>query len=494
MSGSDDIGDLWDDALDRYEQMLPPRSRRDKNIFITLKSPEALEVHLEQHEKSFKSFRSKHGKLINRLKACMKPFMALSDVVSAALSASPFSPASTILGAVCFVLKAADGVSEVYTWIEVLFDKLRDFTVRLQAYIEQGLPQGMRSKIVDIFGCMLEILACAEMCIKDGRWRKYTAVLFLGGDERVKGAFVKLQELFEGEQALVQAIIYTTNQRMDKRIDEISELSRALLDAANKAQADTNRLQCLEWISRTDFSAQQSDNLTRRQAGTGLWFLQDSVFEKWVAGDDDSWGLFCPGAPGAGKTTMAATVISYMSDLGSSSGVGLAFIYCAYRSRMEQTLYYLLTSLLRRLVQTLGRIPRYIDETYERLKDIGKLEVEECVDLLCSVSKEYQTVYIVIDAADECDEETLRRLFTHINEVKRFTKLRLMVTSRFVKSIDNMLHDQFGDFAKLEVKASDMDIRHYFDSRRPGFQGFLKRNNALCDLACGKVVEASAGM
>lgn len=93
MSDSDDISELWEDALDKYEELAPERSRRDKNLFITLKTPEALEAHLDKNEKSFKLFRSKHAKLTNRLKSCMKPFMALSGMISAAVSASPFPPA-----------------------------------------------------------------------------------------------------------------------------------------------------------------------------------------------------------------------------------------------------------------------------------------------------------------------------------------------------------------------------------------------------------------
>jgi hypothetical protein len=174
MSDNDDISELWEDALDKYEKTVPERSRRDENLFITLKTPEALEAHLNKNEKLFKLFRSKHGKLTGRLKACMKPFMTLSDMISVAVSASPFAPAATVIGAVCFVLKAAEGVSEVYDWIEELFDKLRDFTTRLDEYVRRGLPKGFRNKIVDIFGCLLDILACAELAVRDGRWKKYT--------------------------------------------------------------------------------------------------------------------------------------------------------------------------------------------------------------------------------------------------------------------------------------------------------------------------------
>ena len=58
-------------------------------MLLTLKTPEDLEAHITKNEQSFNLSRSKHGKLTGRLKACMKPFMALSDIISAAVSASP---------------------------------------------------------------------------------------------------------------------------------------------------------------------------------------------------------------------------------------------------------------------------------------------------------------------------------------------------------------------------------------------------------------------
>jgi hypothetical protein len=78
------------------------------------KPSEDLDDYLNKTERSFRLFREKRAKLSRRLKACMKPFLALSSMVSAAVSASPFAPASAVLGAVCFILQAAEDVSEIY--------------------------------------------------------------------------------------------------------------------------------------------------------------------------------------------------------------------------------------------------------------------------------------------------------------------------------------------------------------------------------------------
>lgn len=302
----------------------------------------------------------------------------------------------------------------MYDWIEELFDKLRDFTMRLDEYMQRGLPKGFRDKIVVIFACLLEILACSELAVEDGRWKKFAAVLFLGGDERVKAAFDKLAGLFEGEQALIIAITYATNQKMDKRIDEIAEVSEAILDSTNRIEEEKKRAACLAWISTIEFSAQQADNLGRRQGTTGKWFLEDTIFSCWADGSSGSHSLLCPGAPGAGKTTMSATVIDHLSHLAPSDETGVAYIYCNYRSRTEQTLYNLATSLLRRLVQIRSKLPGCIIEAYESYHRSRKLTLQECLDLLTQVCKMYSVVYIIVDAVDECDDTVSRMLFRKI--------------------------------------------------------------------------------
>jgi hypothetical protein len=109
------------------------------------------------------------------------------------------------------------------------------------------------------------------------------------------------------------AITYATNRRMDKRVEEIGNMSPAILNATNKAEEERARQAYVTWISGVDFSAQQSDNLERRQGNTGAWFLKDPVFTSWADGSPDCWCLMCPGAPGAGKTTMTAAAIDHLS-------------------------------------------------------------------------------------------------------------------------------------------------------------------------------------
>jgi Cdc6-like AAA superfamily ATPase len=166
-------------------------------------------------------------------------------------------------------------------------------------------------------------------------------------------------------------------------------MGEAIVNATNDARTERTRAKCLECVSNVHDSAQQSDDLGRRQANTGEWFFEDKTFENWISGSNQTWALFCPGAPGAGKTTMSATVIHHLSSLRSDKEIGVAYIYCDYLVRTDQTTYSLPMTLLRRLVQIRTVVPKDVIAAYSQFQDKRRLTLQECTELIISVCKEF---------------------------------------------------------------------------------------------------------
>jgi hypothetical protein len=106
----------------------------------------------------------------------------------------------------------------------------------------------------------------------------------------------------------------------------------------------------MTWLSPTDFLALQHDIITRRQEGTGQWFLDSPEFKKWLQGSDRT--LFCPGIPGAGKTMMAAIAIDYLCRTTGRDDIGVAYLFCNYKAQADQSASSLLAALLKQLVQS----------------------------------------------------------------------------------------------------------------------------------------------
>ena len=64
----------------------------------------------------------------------------------------------------------------------------------------------------------------------------------------------------------------------------------------NQKQKDRDAI--LEWLSPINFGIQQCDLSSRRQAGTGDWFLESPEFQEWTKKAGET--LVCQGMPGAG--------------------------------------------------------------------------------------------------------------------------------------------------------------------------------------------------
>lgn len=501
MSNTQAFGDLWEEALKKYFESTN-RTDSEKALLKKLKSPDDLEALLETDHIGFSGFREKHAKLTGRLKAAVKPFTALSSVVSSAISLSPFAPASTVLGAVVFLVQAADGISDAYDWIDQLFDKLRDFTFRLDEYCKGDINAHLRTNVAQILECLLEILARSEKTIKDGRWKMYAAVVFLGKDEKVKASFDKLTKLFENEHRLASAITFATNQRMDKRIEEIEKAAEEMLRVAKMAEIGVNAIQqgqqnqlrnnILDWISLINFPAQQSYFIARREQGTGKRFLNAPQFENWIHRSKQT--LFCPGMPGAGKTMTAAIAIDHLSRTIQNDNIGVAYIYCNYKVRVDRHATSLLAAILRQLVQAQPSIPEPISRMYEQYSTRGTMpSAEEIYSALQSVLRCLSSVYLVLDALDEClDEEgTQPPLLAKIRDLQRGADadLHLMVTSRGIPEII----EEFREVPSLEVRASDEDVKIFVAGQLDRLP-FFRRNEELKDLVQNGIAQAVDGM
>jgi hypothetical protein len=297
------------------------------------------------------------------------------------------------------------------------------------------------------------------------------------------------------------------SQAIKHRVDTIYSDSQAIKDDTSHMRKDISTLgmgvgaiqqgqsrqqldNILEWISSTDFPAQQSDFIARRQDGTGLWFLRSPEFSKWIHGSNPT--LFCPGIPGAGKTIMAATTIDYLRRTLPSNTIGVAYIYCNYNAKADQNTTSLLAAILKQLVRARPSIAEPVTRLYDRHADQTRLSLKEILSALQSILTNYSSVYIVVDALDECQEEdgTRRQLLAKLRDLQRKADMRLMVTSRFIPDIEN----EFRLALKLEVRASDEDVKRFVISQMYRLPKCIQHDTELRRFVQDKIVEAVDGM
>jgi hypothetical protein len=248
----------------------------------------------------------------------------------------------------------------------------------------------------------------------------------------------------------------------------------------------------MEWISPTDYPAQQSDIIKRKQEGTGQWFLEAPEVATWF--NEPSGTLFCPGIPGAGKTMAAAIAIDHLLSLVQSSSHGVAYVYCNYKAQEEQDTCSMLAAILKQLVQCR---PSIVDDSVERLhkqhaNQGTRPSLDEVFSTVRDVLTRYPTVYIVIDALDECQDGTRRQFLAKLRDLRAGRDVRLMATSRFISEIIDAFRDL--QTLMLEVKANKEDVKRFVAGQIYRLPKCIQDDLALQDMVQEKIVDAVDGM
>jgi hypothetical protein len=262
-------------------------------------------------------------------------------------------------------------------------------------------------------------------------------------------------------------------------------------DRQNQVHDLQKHYEIMEWLSSDNFTAQQSDLITRKQADTGQWFLDSREFTEWVNGTSQT--LFCPGIPGAGKTMMAAIAVDHLQNAIQTTDIGIAYLYCNYKRQADQTAPNLLAAIIKQLVQDRPSIAQSLLSMYERHRVRGtRPPFEELSSVLQSVLANYSKVYVVLDALDECPEQngTRSQLLGICRDLQQQTGLRLMATSRHIPDIV----DEFKDTPLVEVRASDSDLKRFVTGNVNRFAKFIRLSSDLQERVQTKIVETADGM
>ena len=248
----------------------------------------------------------------------------------------------------------------------------------------------------------------------------------------------------------------------------------------------------LDWLTPIDYTSQQSDNINRRQAGTGQWLLDSAEFQTWLKSSKQT--LFCPGIPGAGKTILTSIVVNHLTTQSpNDSTIGVAYIYFNFRRKDEQKANNLLASLLKQLGQGQSSLPGGIKDLYSEHKTHGtRPSFEELSKTLHSVAAIYSRVFIVVDALDECqiDGGCRTRFLTEIFNLQKTSSSNFFTTSRFIPEIT----EWFTKSKVLEIRASKEDVQRYVESHIAQLRSFVEKNKQLQKEIKSSISDAVNGM
>jgi Cdc6-like AAA superfamily ATPase len=211
--------------------------------------------------------------------------------------------------------------------------------------------------------------------------------------------------------------------------------------------------------------------------GTGQWLLDSEEYQAWLKTSKQT--LFCPGIPGAGKTILTSIIVDDLNKrFQNDASIGIAYLYCNFRRQGEQRAEDLLASLLKQLSQERSCLPDSVKALYDHHKDKRtRPSFEEILRVLQSVAAIYSTVFIIVDALDECQvsDGCQARFLSEIFNLQANCGAKLFVTSRFIPEIT----EKFEGSVSLEISASDNDVQRYLDGHMSELPSFVLKSPDL---------------
>jgi hypothetical protein len=190
---------------------------------------------------------------------------------------------------------------------------------------------------------------------------------------------------------------------------------------------------------------------------------------------------------------IAAIAIDQLMKSVHSSSHGVAYVYCNYKAREEQDVSRMLAAILKQLVQGQPSLVGPVERLHKQHAERGtRPSFDEIFSALRDVLAHYSTVHIVVDALDECQDSdgTRRRFLAKLRDLQTGQDVRLMTTSRFIPEVV----DWFNEALKLEVQASEDDVKRFVAGQICRLPKCIQRDPALQEMVQKKIVEAVDGM
>lgn len=245
----------------------------------------------------------------------------------------------------------------------------------------------------------------------------------------------------------------------------------------------------LHWLSSSDFSAQQDVILSRRQEGTGQWFINAPDFISWVYGYSHT--LLCLGIPGAGKTMIAAIAIDRLKAIVEGDNIGVAWVYYNYRFQASQGPSALLSALLKQLVRNRPRFTPIVKALHDSRDEPGS-RLEELHRALSKVLASLDRTYIVVDALDECSDQygARTKLIEQLQALQQVAKVHLFYTSRPVPEVVSSIPAD----AVMRIHTQDDDARLYIVGQYHRMPEFVQKSRELRETITDNIVSVIDGM
>ncbi|TQV92019.1 ankyrin protein [Cordyceps javanica] len=270
-----------------------------------------------------------------------------------------------------------------------------------------------------------------------------------------------------------------------------------------------DRMRAMNYISNVPVGAHHNEKIENRTKGTCEWLTRHSEFRKWEDAACSSI-FWLQGDIGTGKSFLSSKVIGrYMiRDQATQTQYGdgdegFAFFYCDRGDPTRRNF----RSIMRSYIRQLSEIPRRTERIHESAYALYKkreqiqndIDIKDCEIALAQMIDSYPKTTIVLDALDECEQESsqqLAELFKRLLQTS-IRPLKVFIASRPQSDIE----DCFSSFEsprmliRISTKDNLADIEKFVTEAVDNSPMNWKRiTPETKKLVCDTLVNTSDGM
>ena len=155
----------------------------------------------------------------------------------------------------------------------------------------------------------------------------------------------------------------------------------------------------------------------------------------------------------------SSLVIDRLCDQAREEDIGVAWLYCDFKTQQEQTAINMMGAILKRLVGC--KIPEGIREAF---KEGRRPLFPDLMRILKTVIASLPQVFICIDALDEFLPKNLPELLESLRDIVReFPKTRIFLTGR--PHVGEDIQRYIPEVVAIPIRPNQDDIRNYVAMR-----------------------------
>ncbi|PMD32025.1 hypothetical protein L207DRAFT_572327 [Hyaloscypha variabilis F] len=402
--------------------------------------------------------------------------------------------------AVRLILKAVIASKEQSAAIYIGIGKVLVLMNRGAAYelqlsqLDENLLAASRNfeaSLIKLYAGLLEFLASALLVQDENALERTFHALWTPKDiTRFGEHCIELEKALDFESQLIdRGRNKETSENVKMLLNSTKFLEKIITDTQTllgafklEEQEGCDNQDALHWVSKIPVLDHHSDAKSGRAPGTGQWVFEKPEFLGWDRTTNSSF-LWIHGIPGAGKTKLVSSVVDHFLQLQEAglesrldekadsdasrnlpshnttptpSTISLAFFYCRRTNAERRKPENILRSYIKQLAVMKDKSLDLLRRKYLEKKQRGFLSnvlgPTEAQDLLAKMIKQNSQTILVLDALDECEEDSRHSLMTVLSElVEQRLRVKVLISSRR----DDDITAEFENKDNFNISATD---------------------------------------